>query len=378
MKKGFTLIELLATIVIIGVVALIAVPSVINNIAASREKLYTTQVQNIELATKKWATASIEELDSTYLNSSFVSVEMLQDLGYLSKEKMKNPMTSEIMEGCVEVAYHSESKIYTYTYDDENVKCLTRDKKGYYYQKNENNVWEKDTTNETVSIFSYLVGTDNSNIVTTGSGLYDMEDRYVFRGNITNNYVKIDNSYFRILSLDKTTKTIKIVSATSNGSAVWGATSNSSFNSSTLYTTLLDNELYRSIINTNVKWNIGKIENTNNLNLNAIRTYETKTKIESNIGLISMSEYMEASINGDCSSGILTSCALDTYLDMADAWTLTTTDSYVAYIDTSKGLSYETDLVNSHHNIYRTLNVVATEKNGSGTYADPFVITLES
>ena len=74
MKKGFTLVELLATIVIIGVVALIAVPSVVDNIKLSKEKLYKTQIQNIEIAAKKWATASADQLDSTYLNSSFVSV----------------------------------------------------------------------------------------------------------------------------------------------------------------------------------------------------------------------------------------------------------------------------------------------------------------
>ena len=378
MKKGFTLVELLATIVIIGVVALIAVPSVVDNIKLSKEKLYKTQIQNIEIAAKKWATASADQLDSTYLNSSFVSVIMLQELGYLSNEKLKNPNTGEVMQGCVEIAYIPENKMYTYTYDEENDNCATMLKKGYYYQKNSDNNWEKNTTKEKVSIFSYLVGESNKNIVVSGNGLYDMEDRYVFRGNVTNNYVKIDNTYFRILSLDKTTKTMKVISVDKNGSAVWGGTDNSNFNSSKLYTTLLNNDLYNEVTNKNVKWNVGKIESTDNLNLNAIRTYESKVKIESNIGLISMSEYIEASTNQDCSAGTFASCAYDNYLNMADAWTMTTTDSAVAYIDTNKGLSYETDLINSHHNIHRTLNINAVEVNGTGTITEPFIITLES
>jgi len=379
MKKGFTLIELLAVIVIIRVVALIAVPSIMSNITESREKLYKVQVQNIELAAKKWATDSSDELDNNYLNSSFVSIEMLQDLGYLSKDKINNPNTSEAMNGCVEVAYDAASKIYTYNYDDDNTGCLVTDNKGFYYTKT-NGTWNRDLSNQRQSIYSYLVGEDGANIVVSGSGLYDMEDRYVFRGNVLNNYVKLDGAYFRILSLDKTTKTMKLISMENSGSAVWGAQEgNTSFNVSTLYTQSVNKSLYPTITNVNVNWNIGKVETTSELNLNAVRTYEGKTKIVSEIGLVSMSEYMEASTNIDCSNGVLASCASDNYLDMADSWTTTTTNTSVVYIDATKGLSYETDLTNAHHYIYRALNVITMEKHGTGSYSDPFIIsTTES
>lgn len=380
MKKGFTLVELLATIIIIGVVALIAVPTVISNITAAREKMYTTQIQNIELAAKKWATEHINELDSTYLNSSFISVQMLKDLEFLSKDKLKNPHTNEEMKGCIEILYDAESKTYKYNYNDSNNDCLTRDEKGYYYQKTLSNEWQKDTTNEKVSLFSYLVGPDNSNIVVTGNGLYDMEDRYVFRGLVDNNYVKIDNTYFRIISIDKTNKTLKLIAVEKSGSAVWGSTetNNSSFNASKIYSSLLNNELYVSLINKNVKWNIGKLEILDNLNLDTVRVYENKTKIESNLGLISMSEYIEASLDSNCSNGNFASCINNTYLNLEDAWTLTTTDTSVVYIDSTRGLLYENDLISSHHNIYRTLNINSSEQKGSGTYIDPFIIELES
>lgn len=378
MKKGFTLIELLAVIIIIGVVALIAVPAVMNNIEKSKEKMYTVQVQNIELAAKKWATDNSSELDSEYLNTSFVSIEMLQDLDYLAKDKLKNPKTGEIMNGCVAVTYNTSNKAYNYKYDDSNLDCSTKSINGYYYKKNESNTWEKDVTNQKESIFSYLVGSENENIVVSGSGLYDMEDRYVFRGNVTNNYVKLNGTYFRILSLDKTAKTMKLIATTNSGSAVWGTTTeNNNFNTSTLYTETLNKSLYPTITNINIKWNIGKIENTSQLNINAVRTYEAKTKIESELGLISMSEYMEASTNIDCSNGILASCSLDNYLDIKDSWTTTTTTSSVVYIDASKGISYETDLISAHHNIYRTLNVIPMEKSGTGTYSDPFIISIQ-
>ena len=364
MKKGFTLVELLA------------VPSVMDNISASKESLYATQVQNIELATKKWATDSTDLLDSEFLNSSFISVKMLQNMEYLPKEKINNPKTGEPMYGCVEVAYDATSKSYTYTYDDENVDCMRKNLAGYYYQKDAEGVWQRDLSKQKESIFSYLVGNDNENVVATGSGLYDMEDRYVFRGNVANNYVKLDNHYFRILSLDKTTKALKVIRVDHSGSAVWGVSSNIGFNASTLYTEHLNKSLYPSISNKNIKWNIGSIDVADSLHLNAVRTYEGRTQIVSELGLISMSEYMEASIHNDCSNGVLSSCALDNYLDMADSWTLTTTTSSVVYIDTNKGLSYESDLIDAHHNIHYVLNIVTSEKKGSGSYIDPFIITL--
>lgn len=374
-KKGFTLVELLAVIVIIGVVTLIAVPAITKNISSSKERLYKVQVQDIELSAKKWATDSYESLDKEYLNSSYVSIVMLQELGYLSKEKIYNPTNKEVMLGCIEVSYNTNDKTYGYKYDDYNVDCSIKASRGYYYKKNDSGKWVIDLSNQKESIYSYLVGSDGSNIVATGAGLYDMEDRYVFRGNVTNNYVKIDGALFRILSLDKTTKSMKLISVSKNGSSQWGTTNNNSFNASTLYATKLNESLYPSITNTNIKWNIGTIENTEGLNLNAVKAYEIKTKIVSEIGLISMSEYIEASINAECSNGDFSKCSDNNYLNISDSWSTTTTEDSVVYIDSSKGLSLESDLINAHHDIYRVINVVTMEKSGSGTELDPFIIS---
>ena len=59
-KRAFTLIELLAVIVIIGVIALIAVPVVNNMIRQSREKAYQEQVNRLIDKTKEWATENTD------------------------------------------------------------------------------------------------------------------------------------------------------------------------------------------------------------------------------------------------------------------------------------------------------------------------------
>ena len=45
MKKGFTLIELLGVIVILGILAVIAVPVIDSSINKNKENLYQTQIQ---------------------------------------------------------------------------------------------------------------------------------------------------------------------------------------------------------------------------------------------------------------------------------------------------------------------------------------------
>ena len=375
-RNAFTLVELLATIVIIGVVAIIVVPTVINNIEEARTKVYETQIQNVELSAKKWATENRKELDTEYLNPTFISIKMLKDSGFLVNEKLTNPSTGGEMNGCVKISYNYDNKIYEYKYDNKNVSCNDKTEKGYYYTK-KNDTWKKDLTYQINSIYSYLVGNEQENIVASGDGLYDMEDRYVFRGRIENNYVKLDNSYFRIISLDKNAKSLKLISLDKNGSGVWGNTTNISLNTTTLYTETINKQLYSNIINRNMKWNIGKITETNNLNLNAVRTYESKSQIDSEIALITMSEYMESSTNVACIAGDLASCANETYLNIPDSWTMTTTENSVAYINSNKGLAFENDLANVHHNIYRVLNIKTMERIGTGTYDDPFIITTE-
>lgn len=53
-KKGFTLIELLAVIVILGVVLLLAMPSILDSINASRNSSYKILIGNIKTAAETY------------------------------------------------------------------------------------------------------------------------------------------------------------------------------------------------------------------------------------------------------------------------------------------------------------------------------------
>ena len=53
-KKGFTLIELLAVIVVLGVVLLLAMPSILDSINASRNSSYKILIGNIKTAAETY------------------------------------------------------------------------------------------------------------------------------------------------------------------------------------------------------------------------------------------------------------------------------------------------------------------------------------
>ena len=71
MKKGFTLIELLAVIVVLGLIAVIAIPTVTSSLKNYQKKLLNTQIVNIENAARTWGAKHLTELP-TITNTSIV------------------------------------------------------------------------------------------------------------------------------------------------------------------------------------------------------------------------------------------------------------------------------------------------------------------
>ena len=120
MKKGFTLVELLAVIVILGIIAIIAVPTIYNLITDSREKLYNEQVFQIENAAKKWAVENISD-DGTNDENHFVtdvSINDLIDTGFLENRDIIDPRDNSTMNGCVKINYSKDYNQYTYKYQE--------------------------------------------------------------------------------------------------------------------------------------------------------------------------------------------------------------------------------------------------------------------
>ena len=106
-NKGFTLIELLAVILIIGVIATISTPAVINIINSSRQKAYDKQIEMIKDAASRWAADNYKD------TRTCISIQDLKEAGYLNNNSIRNPKTNEELNGSVQIVDNE------YTYIDE-------------------------------------------------------------------------------------------------------------------------------------------------------------------------------------------------------------------------------------------------------------------
>lgn len=89
-NKGFTLVELIGVIVILGVVAIFAVPALTKTLKDSAEKSYNEYVRDISIAAENYFH---NETDEIINGKYFISVGTLIEKGYLKRGI--NPKTNE-------------------------------------------------------------------------------------------------------------------------------------------------------------------------------------------------------------------------------------------------------------------------------------------
>ena len=125
MKKGFTLVELLTVIVVLGIIAAIVVPNVVDTIQNSRVKSCEEQVRMIENAAKRWGTENTFDLtiDKTVpktIKVKTIKVSDLQGNGYLPKGEIINPVTKKSMtDRDITISYDENNHQYSYTLPDD-------------------------------------------------------------------------------------------------------------------------------------------------------------------------------------------------------------------------------------------------------------------
>ena len=109
-KKGFTLVELLATIIILGLLALLASTSVTKVIKESKGDLYTTQIKLVESAAEAWGAENIDKLPDDN-ECKYLTIKNLQDYGLIDKD-LKNPKTGERIDNNIKIKISSSKTGY--------------------------------------------------------------------------------------------------------------------------------------------------------------------------------------------------------------------------------------------------------------------------
>lgn len=136
-NKGFTLTELIASVVILGIIVLIAIPTVNSVMKDSKEELYSSQINGIEDGLRNWAVDHSLELPKTDNQSIVLTLGQLKLGGYVDA-KLENPKTSKC-------------------FGNDTLLMITRYKNNYKYEVVENSGSEV-TKCESVSPAVFLTG----------------------------------------------------------------------------------------------------------------------------------------------------------------------------------------------------------------------------
>ncbi len=241
--------------------------------------------------------------------------------------------------------------------------------------------------------------TKEDNVVTSGYGLYSSNGAYAFRGEDVNNYVKLGKGLWRIV---KVTANNNIVLISEKG-ALYSQPWDNRYNESKFYDAGFNNynssrakefleKLYinpskdegEDLLSKKDKANIvsynlciGKRKANSNLKDN---TEECNEVIQNQkLGLLTLSDYLYASLDPNCKSASSKSCQNYNYLVLKEnGWWLVTGDkssSSNVYSVQSSGVIKSQEA--SNYNIMRPviyLNSKVLYKSGNGTIEKPYKI----
>ena len=237
-----------------------------------------------------------------------------------------------------------------------------------------------------------------SNTVTTGAGLYNINNEYIYRGEIVNNYVKFGEKLWRIVKIDANNDIVLVLNDFFEYTRPWDnrynmdTKYNSGYNdyeksrikefldsvassSSDTNDKLLSKNDMKKLVS--YKLCIGKADINQNVNNN---TYECQKVLEKKkIGLLTLSDYMTASIDPNCTSPASNTCQNYNYLvDFDNGWWLATgnsANSYETYRVDSSGMIESLNASSytaTRPVIHLSKNI--TYKSGKGTEKKPYII----
>lgn len=241
----------------------------------------------------------------------------------------------------------------------------------------------------TKTLVSYIE--NNETKVLTGQGLYDLNGELVYRGENPNNYIKFANKMWRIVKIENG-KAVLILND-KNTRVVWDDRFNADRDRNdgineysvsrireSLNTLYEDKTLFtdgtKNLLSIHTLY-VGKRAETDNVNDGSI---EKSQVIENQyIGLLPLYDYINASIDGNCTTAITDSCSNYNYLSIYNYswWTLTAdaSNTYKTYRVSSTGtVSASRAASNGYIRPVIHLAKDALYISGNGTAENPYII----
>lgn len=188
-KKGLTLVEVIASLVVLSAIALIVTPNIYQNIVEYKDQLFEAQMNNIKEGAKSWATDNIKLLPEDDTHSLQVSVQELQEEGYI-RDELKNPRDGGYFDDSTTVVIISCEQVnnnYNYTYGVYTDLTKYIEAMAIQYSKNNGNISITTTTSTLQSdglIARELRNTSGENIsipeYTIAVEVTEENDKYIY------------------------------------------------------------------------------------------------------------------------------------------------------------------------------------------------------
>lgn len=118
-NRGFTLVEILAVITLIGVLALITIPTIDVVIKSTREKGYENQKEVILSAAKDYGASNMMELPTVDGDYVYITLGDLKLSGFIEVDVI-NPINELCISNDTVIVITRKNNNYTYKFQDEN------------------------------------------------------------------------------------------------------------------------------------------------------------------------------------------------------------------------------------------------------------------
>ena len=197
-KIGFTLIELLAVIIVLAIIALIATPIIFNVIENAKLKSLENSCYGvIDAVRTKYAEGLLNSIDGTVkLKGNVREITVAGEQPIAGTWEIDNSSDSDNRGIKIKDVKFGSMKDYTCTNvnSDGTINSKVTCTKG------------NDVSPESI-LKEKLLGTNDSNVVTSGDGLYAQtvgsNKTYYYKGAVKNNYVKFADKVFRIVRINE-------------------------------------------------------------------------------------------------------------------------------------------------------------------------------
>ena len=237
-------------------------------------------------------------------------------------------------------------------------------------------------------IKSTKLGNINVALSNTEDGLYQEGQTFYYRGSNPNNFIELNGILFRILSIDEN-KNLKLISNDILVNRAWNLKSitNNSYNildedNIAYYINYLDssNESFNKLRQNNdvleYSWTYLQFDYTHDMKYNDLNNEKNKKNIMAVVGLISVPEYIRASLNAECTINSLRNekCGTSNFLSKGEKFFTMSTSNDSVWAVSNDGKVYETSL-NISLGIRPVIVLSGTiQLKGKGTLDNPYII----